>query len=115
MAVRFTQFLRPDGRRQPIEIDGLAPAVESMANELAAAGWRLEIEVLRTGHVHADVCNAEGQLSSLIEENGPKLPGAIETMLREAHALWVKHGRVPAEHFELALVMAEAEELEREK
>jgi len=111
MGVKFTQFLRPSGERKTVEIDGLAMEVEGFAAELAAAGWRLEIEVLRTGQVHADVCNEEGQLASFIEDNGHKIPPAIEALLRQAHGLWVEHGRLSATLFDLKAALAEADEL----
>ncbi len=87
--VTFTQFLRPDGRRQSITID-MPDDVGPLVAELTAAGWKLEIEVLREGSVHADVCNSEEQLAVVVVPNGPEVPGAIETMLREAYQAWVE-------------------------
>ena len=46
--IQFTQFLRPDGRSKKIEIER-SPEIEAVAAQLAAAGCRLEAEVLLTG------------------------------------------------------------------
>ena len=45
MAVQFTQYLRPHGKRQLIEID-LDEATEKKAQEIKAAGLCFECEVL---------------------------------------------------------------------
>jgi hypothetical protein len=42
MSIKFTQFLRPDGKQVPTEID-MPDEVEKMAHELILAGCRFEI------------------------------------------------------------------------
>ena len=47
MPVRFTQYLMPDGRAVPVDID-LDVLTEARATWLRNAGYRFEIEMLQT-------------------------------------------------------------------
>ena len=72
-----------------------------MADELKAAGWQFEIECNpRTGMVHGDCCNEEGQLANFLVENGPAVPDEIVTMVKNAHTLWTKFGKPLAVDFD---------------
>ncbi len=87
--VTFTQFLRPNGRREEIWI--VRPHdIAAKADAIKAAGYRFEAEVLTTGHVHIDVCgDVDGedvQLSSRIVDNGPEVLTAVDELVLEAHA-----------------------------
>lgn len=50
MSIPFTQFLLPDGRERPEEIDRPAD-IEAMATSFIEAGGRYTCEVLSTGEV----------------------------------------------------------------
>lgn len=99
MGIKFTQFMRPDGQRKPVEIDA-GDEVQGMADELAGAGWQFETEVLTTGAVHADCCNEDGQLGVALVDNGPGVPAAIAKMVSESWARWVELGKPAADGFE---------------
>lgn len=85
MSIPFTQFHRPNGRPEAVSIDRPAD-VEAKAREVIARGWKFECEVLTTGHVHLDVCNADEQLASEICDNGPAVEGAVDRLVAAAHA-----------------------------
>lgn len=93
--VAFVQFLLPHGEQRHTTID-MPDEVAVFGGELREAGYRFEIEVLRTGHIHADVCDDEGQLASEVCSNGPEVPVAIERMIRTAHSRWLLMGRAVA-------------------
>lgn len=98
MAIRFTQFLYPDGRKQPQTFDA-SPEVEALALELQAAGWEFEIECHpRTSRVLADCCDSEEQLAQVTALNGPDVPGAIDGLVKRAWAEWVERGRPQAKN-----------------
>lgn len=81
MAVRFTQFLRPDGQRIPVTI-ALPEAVEKKARQINNAGYRFEIEVLSDEiTVHATISNDKGDHASCLVPNGTKVPDAIAKMI----------------------------------
>ncbi len=93
MAIPFTQFLLPHGRRTPVTFDA-SPDLEALAAELLAAGYRFEVEVLRTGHVHLDCCGpsldgeGDGPIALEVCPNGPPVVAAVEHVVRDAHAAW---------------------------
>lgn len=85
MSIAFTQYLRPDGRRQPVSIDA-APEVEALAARLVEAGYVFEVEVLRTGQVSMD-CSRPGDdmpVAMEVVENGPNVPNAVARLVHEA-------------------------------
>lgn len=94
----FTQFMFPNGRRQ--EISRPMPAdIESMADELVAAGWQFEIECNpETQKVHMDCSDDESPLESRIVDNGPTVPDTVADLVRKSHERWVKIGRPRANH-----------------
>jgi 4-hydroxyphenylpyruvate dioxygenase-like putative hemolysin len=90
--MKFTQFMRPDGRKLEIAID-LSPELEAMGAEMSASKVRFEAEVLRTGEVSLEICreDSEGENETLamsIAPNGPGVLKAIEALVREAHQAW---------------------------
>lgn len=80
MSIPFTQYFRPDGRKQQITIDRPVE-IEELARRLIVCGYRFEIEVLTTGEVSMEVvrdipdpdCN--DRLALEICYNGPSTPG----------------------------------------
>jgi len=90
--VKFTQFLRPDGRRREITI-ARDDTIEAKAAELCAYGWNFEIEELTDGTIHMDCCSAEQQLANELCDNGPPVTAAVERLVHSAHATWLVRGR----------------------
>lgn len=90
MSIAFTQFLRPNGRRQTITIERPAE-VEEQAAKLAAAGARFEIEELMTGMVSIEILVADPEnvdephtLALELAQNGPQVPNAVDLAVRNA-------------------------------
>ncbi len=91
--IKFTQFLRPDGRRKQIGIER-TPDVEAIADKLVEAGCSFEIEVLRNGVVSMEVVrdvependddDGHRVLASEIVANGTLVNGCVDEMMRNA-------------------------------
>jgi hypothetical protein len=88
MSIKFTQFLRPNGKPVPTEIE-MPENIEKMAHELINAGCRFEIEELGTGVIHMDCTmkGSEGPLALELCENGPPIVEAVERLVKDSHSL----------------------------
>jgi hypothetical protein len=85
--IPFTQYLRPDGRKEPVEIDR-PPEIEQLAQEFIARGGYFECEELNTGHAsftagHPDA--EEGDIAIEVVMNGPDVLEAVDRLVRKAH------------------------------
>jgi hypothetical protein len=94
-AVQFTRFHLPDGRREEVTID-LEAETSAKARQLKNGGFLFAIEVLRTGDVHGDVSDDEGQLSNFLCANGPGMKESVSEMIENAFKRWEEMGRPPA-------------------
>lgn len=94
--VIFTQYLRPNGRRQSVWLT-VPPESKMKANVLVAAGYAFECEELRTGMVHLDCCNAERQLALKLIPNGPEVPQAVISLIDSAYEAYQRIGEYPME------------------
>jgi hypothetical protein len=85
MSIPFTQFLMPNGRQTPVEIDR-PPEIEALAKRLLDAGCHFEIEMLTTGEVSMEVVwsQQEEPVASALCPNGPEVPVSVDQMIREA-------------------------------
>jgi len=83
--IPFTQYLLPDGRTRPEEIDR-SPEIEAMACALIADGCVFEIEMLSTGEISLEVLHGAQSLAGRVCANGPAVPKAVDAIVREAHA-----------------------------
>lgn len=82
--VTFTQYLRPDGRRQAVTI--LMPHdVADKADQLRAIRLVLECEVLRTGEVSLTITDQEEEhdVDIRVVPNGPGVPEAVMDLVRK--------------------------------
>lgn len=86
--VEFVQYLLPDGRRTRVTIP-MPPGTCRKAEELKAAGVRLEAEVLTTADVsftaERDVAGEVEVLAIEVVPNGPQIHGAVMRLLEAAH------------------------------
>lgn len=86
--IEFTQFLRPNGRQTAVFVSR-PDEIAQQADELKAAGVRLEAEVLTTGEVSM-TCERTGpdgeveDLSIRLCPNGPAVPAMIDELIAEA-------------------------------
>ncbi len=91
MAVKFTQYILPDGTKKPVEID-LGPEIETLANDIIQAGFVFEIEILSNGMVSATISDDEADHAHSITPNGPQVPEGIISMIRKFHDAQIKNG-----------------------
>lgn len=93
MAIPFTQYVLPRGRRHAILIDRPAE-VEALSQRFIDAGGKYEAEVLTTGQVSLTaVLNVDGELQDVaikISNNGPDVPPAVDDLVRASIAFLEK-------------------------
>lgn len=89
MAIPFTQFLRPNGRKQSVTIDR-PPEIEALARDVMRAGYRMEAEVLTTDEVSFEIVkdvpdpDIDDSLAIEICPNGPAVPDAVDRLILQA-------------------------------
>jgi hypothetical protein len=82
----FTQFLRPDGRRETVWIERTAE-VAALAKAIVEAGGRFEIEELMDHTVSMAVEKGDdGPVAMELCKNGPDVLDAVDRLVREAAA-----------------------------
>ena len=90
MVIPFTQYLLPDGRRIPTEIDR-PTEIEAIAQRFIASGGRYESEILRTGQVSLTAVkrwHGEEQDVAIVlcENESGKIGEATDKLVRESEA-----------------------------
>lgn len=96
MAIEFTQFLLPNGRREPVSIERPAE-IEALACKFTTDGGWFECEVLTTGHVSLTACmnrdSGDNDIAIEVVRNAPGLIGeAVDRLVARA----IKHTTSPA-------------------
>lgn len=87
--VPFTQYLRPDGRRQQVCI-ARPPEIAALAKRVLEAGYHFDIEELRDGTVsmtvESNIPNDDEQAPIAIElcPNGPAVPPTVDRLIQTA-------------------------------
>jgi len=85
--IKFTQYLRPNGIKQAVEIKR-PKAVEEMADKIIEAGGEFEVEVLSTGTISLEVVREKDgdmeTLSAEICDNGPAVLIAVDKLVKAA-------------------------------
>ena len=86
--IKFTQFLRPNGRSRRVTIERDA-TTERRAHALQMCGAAFEIEELTTGRVYMDVTIPhDGEpyvLANEVCDNGPDVPEAVDRLTAAAY------------------------------
>jgi len=88
MSIPFTQYLLPDGRQKPIEID-IDAETEKKAQALIAQGCHFDAEILRTGAVSFTCERGDKLISIEISFNGPEVEQAVVKLVNEAYDMMV--------------------------
>lgn len=93
--VPFTQYMRPDGRKKPVEFDvpdDVDQEVVDQANRFIAAGGRYECEVLSTGACSFTACHPlvpdEDVAIEVAMTNGPPVVERIVALIKKT-AAWM--------------------------
>lgn len=92
MAIPFTQYLRPDGRRVSVSIER-PKRIELLAQAIIAAGYRFECEHLTTGHASLTVSDDKGDYMHEVVANGPLVPDAVDRLVTRFFERMKKGGR----------------------
>ena len=87
--VPFIQYMRPNGRRADVVIN-MPDDLADMAEAILARGYRFECEELTTGHASLTLTgDDEGDILIEVVRNGPAVPGAVETLIRDGYKLLI--------------------------
>jgi hypothetical protein len=89
MAIPFTQYLRPNGRRRDVEIDRPSD-IEALARQFIESGGRYECEHLTTEEASLtavkEIDGEEQDVAIEIVPNGPEVPAAVDRLVRASAA-----------------------------
>lgn len=82
--IPFTQYLRPNGRPVPVEIDR-PPEIEAKAEAILAKGLIFECEHLSNGYASFTISDPEEGVDLAIElcPNGPDVPATIDRLIQK--------------------------------
>ena len=82
--ISFTQYMRPDGRPVPVEIDR-PDEIAAKAEQIVDAGYRFELEHLQTGHASLTIFDPdkEEDVAIRVVPNGPEVIDAVDEMIQE--------------------------------
>jgi hypothetical protein len=85
--VPFTQYVPPNGRREPVVFE-TDDAHAEKAQAIRDRGFDFEIEVLRTGDVSATIADPilEEDVEIVVAKNGPPIASGIEAMIDRFHS-----------------------------
>lgn len=80
--IPFIQYLLPNGLREYVEVNR-SEDVETKAGQIIAAGFRFEVEILKTGAVSVTITNdEEGDVAiEVIDTDGPEVLEAVDRMI----------------------------------
>jgi hypothetical protein len=91
MAIQFTQYLLPNGRRRQIEIER-PDDIEAMAQILVDHGCFFDAEVLRTDHVSLTCEHDDDLIAIQVCPNDENVPRAVDNLVRDAYEKVVQNG-----------------------
>lgn len=80
VAIPFTQYLKPNGRRADVSIERPAH-IASMADRIMERGYRFECEVLTTGQVSLTIADYEGDHDIELCNNGIEVPATVDRLV----------------------------------
>ena len=84
MAIEFTQYLMPYGRKKQISFE-LDKETEKNAPELIDCGFRFDVEVLSTGEVSVTCEGEEEGLAAEICKNDPAINDSVKKLVNDAY------------------------------
>jgi len=86
MKVEFTQYLRPDGRKQTITMD-VPDDLKEKIDFIIKNNHEFTCEVLTTGEVALYVSNNEEDIECLIVNNGPGMKEKVIELINNGFEL----------------------------
>ena len=82
--IPFTQYLRPDGRKQPIEVE-VFEETAAKAKVILDYGWAFEVEVLTTGQISMTVSDGEEDRAIELCANDPHINDTLKKLVDSAY------------------------------
>lgn len=79
--IPFTQFLQPDGRKTATSIVRPQPIMDK-AEQIIAAGFRFECEMLSTGEVSFTISNDDGDHAIQVCNNDAAVLEAVDRLIQ---------------------------------
>ena len=79
--VPFTQYLRPNGRAQAVQIDR-PDDIADMAKAIVACGFRFECEELMNGICSFTIADDNQDYAIELCPNGPGVPDSVDKLIR---------------------------------
>lgn len=79
-SIPFTQFLRPDGRKQAVLIDR-PDNIAQAADNIRSHGFRFECEHLTTDDVSLTISDDKGDYHVEVVPNGAGVPVAVDRLI----------------------------------
>lgn len=97
MAIPFTQYLMPDGRKQAVDIER-PEEIEKMAQDIINKGHRFECEMLGDYQTCSFTISAidpnEPDVAITLARNGPNVPIKIDEMITKFHKQMMENSDV---------------------
>ena len=95
MSILFTQYLRPNGRKQHITID-LDPETEQIAHEMQDFGFYFDIEELQTGMISmtCEHPSLDDLVSIQVCPNGPGIDQVVKTLVEDGYQFWQQNPEI---------------------
>ena len=83
MSIPFTQYLRPNGRKRPVDIER-SPEIEAIAQRFIESGGKYECEELSTGHASLTAVKYGDDVAIELTMNGPSVPDAVDRLVKKS-------------------------------
>jgi hypothetical protein len=81
--IPFTQFMRPNGRKELVQFQCDDPSIVDKAQQILATGLRFECEELISGMCSFTISSAEEDLAYSMVMNGPGVPDAVKKLIND--------------------------------
>lgn len=78
--IPFTQYLRPNGRREAVTIDR-PDHIAKAADNIREHGFRFECEVLMDGTASFTISDDDGDYAIETCPNGPQVPATVDALI----------------------------------
>ena len=97
MAILFTQYKLPVGKKEHVTFDFASSEVEDKAHKLLDHGFHFDIELLMTGMVSmtceytSEYTEKVGPVSIQISPNGPGIDQYVEQLINDAYTKWLEN------------------------
>ena len=78
--IPFTQYKLPNGQPVPVAVNR-PDHITAKAQEIIAAGYRFECEVLMSGQISLTITDDDADHAIEVVDNGPDVPKAVDRLV----------------------------------